>query len=240
MLLDHFHSPLKDIRLWTGLHGMWAGKIASALNRQLPEGWFAAPTIHWAIDVDVPAFEEPAATAQPQADAPGAAVRTLPEPTKTIPFGVTTDVVEVRVYHELGELVLAGAIEFVSPANKDRPDSREAFVAKCDGYLRDGIGLVIVDVVTTRRANLHSELMQRLGEAEERDRPLYAAAYRPLIHERGSTLSVWYEPLEPGGELPTVLLFLRNGPIVEVPLAETYREACLDLKIPMQTKSGNP
>ena len=58
MLLDHFHSPLKDIRPWTGFHGMWAGKVASAINRRLPEGWFAAPTVHWDIEIDVAAFEQ--------------------------------------------------------------------------------------------------------------------------------------------------------------------------------------
>jgi hypothetical protein len=40
---------------------------------------------------------------------------------------------------------------------KDRPENRQAFVAKCAGYLREQVSVVVVDVVTTRRANLHQE-----------------------------------------------------------------------------------
>jgi hypothetical protein len=47
--------------------------------------------------------------------------------------------------------VLVGAIELVSPANKDRSTHRDAFVSKCETYLRQGIGLVIIDVVTEGR-----------------------------------------------------------------------------------------
>ena len=54
--------------------------------------------------------------------------------------------------------ILAAAIELVSPSNRDRPEARRAFVAKCASYLQRGAGLVIVDVVTDRLANLHEEL----------------------------------------------------------------------------------
>ncbi len=229
MLLDHFHSPLRDTRPWTGFHGLWAGKLASAISRRLPDGWFAAPTVHWDIEIDVAAFEHGGSL---QAAEGGSQPLVIPEPTKTIAFAFTTDVVEVQVFRDLGELTLVGAIEFISPANKDRPENREAFVAKCDALLRDGVGLVIVDIVTSRRANLHSDLMERLGESADEADDLYLAAYRPLTGESGPALSLWYRPLRLGAELPPTLLFLKEGPIVEVPLAETYRETCLDLKIP--------
>lgn len=51
---------------------------------------------------------------------------------------------------------LVAAIELVSPANKDPADTRRAFVAKCASYLSQGIGLIVVDIVTTRHANLHT------------------------------------------------------------------------------------
>ena len=231
MLLDHFHSPLKDVRPWSGFFGMWAPKIAAALNHRLPEGWIASPTVHWDIEVDVATFEETGAAASAGTSPPSVNVP-IPEPTKTIGYSVTTDVVDVRIYRELGDLILAGAVEFVSPGNKDRPDTRDAFVAKCDAYLRDAVGLVIVDIVTTRRANLHSDLIRRLGQADPQDSPTYAAAYRALRRNGDCTLSIWYRPLSVGAPIPDMLMFLKDGPVIEVPLAATYEETCDDLRIP--------
>jgi hypothetical protein len=229
MLLDHFHAPLKDTRPWTGFHSMWATKLASAISRRLPDRWFAAPTVHWDIEVDVATFEHAQTTALEESRLPGNP--TIPEPTKTISFSFTTDVVEVQIYRDLGELTLVGAVEFVSPANKDRPETREAFVAKCDAFLRDSVGLVIVDIVTSRRANLHNDLMLRFGEPADESSDLYVASYRPFPSDAGPALSMWYRELNVGTELPAMLLFLKEGPVVELPLAETYREACQDLKI---------
>ena len=178
MLNDHFHSPLKDRRPWTGFHSMWATKLAVAISRRLPDGWFAAPTVHWDIEVDVATFEQ--SEAEKEKALLSAASVTIPEPTKTIDFSFTTDVIEIQVYREFGELTLVGAVEFVSPANKDRPENREAFVAKCDAYLREAVGLVVVDVVTSRHANLHNDLMQRFGGPAEEEAHLYVSAYRPF------------------------------------------------------------
>src|SRR5438105_15541063 len=43
------------------------------------------------------------------------------------------DTFEVRVYDEQRGARLVAAIELVSPANKDRPEHRRAFVLKCAG-----------------------------------------------------------------------------------------------------------
>jgi hypothetical protein len=51
----------------------------------------------------------------------------------------------------------AAVVELVSPAKKDRADRRRAFAVKCAAYLRRGIGLVTVDIVSGRRFNLHAE-----------------------------------------------------------------------------------
>ena len=50
------------------------------------------------------------------------------------------------------------AVEIVSPGNKDRPESREAFVSKCHALLRQNVCVAIVDPVTERQANLYAEL----------------------------------------------------------------------------------
>jgi hypothetical protein len=229
MLLDHFRSPLKDVRPWTGFHSMWATKLAVAIGRLLPDGWFAAPTVHWDIEIDVATFEQ---RGQLQMARPGEPATVIPEPTKTIRFAFTTDVFEVQVYRDVGELTLVGAVELVSPANKDRLENREAFISKCDALLRDAVGLVIVDIVTTRQSNLHAGLMERFGESPDAESGLYVVGYRPFPAESGPALSIWYRSLALGATLPPMLLFLKEGPVIELPLAETYREACQDLKIP--------
>ena len=76
-----------------------------------------------------------------------------------------SDVMELRVLSETaGRLV--GAVEMVCPGHKDRSDKREAFLAKCLDYIAGGACVVIVDVVTERRANLHNEIVERIGGAE--------------------------------------------------------------------------
>ena len=70
----------------------------------------------------------------------------------------------IRVLDEVEDLYpeLRAAIELVSPANKDRAGSRRTFAAKCTGYLQHGISVVIVDIVTSRSANLHAALFDVL------------------------------------------------------------------------------
>ncbi|MFV0442861.1 MAG: DUF4058 family protein [Planctomycetaceae bacterium] len=230
MLLDHFHPPLKGRRHWTGFHSAWATRLAIDINQQLPAGWFAEPTVHWGIEVDVAAFEEAAILLQSQ----GQSVESgwePPAPMKTIGLAQTTDVVEVRIHRDFGDVPLVGAIELVSPANKDRPENRDAFVSKCDHYLRDGVGLAIVDVVTEATANLHSLLVERFGETELPDDGIYTSAYRPIIRDESQELDLWYQPLRIAGILPTMPLYLHNGPCVRIDLQETYLQVCRDLKI---------
>lgn len=137
-----------------------------------------------------------------------------------------TDIVEVRIHRDYGDVPLVGVIELVSPANKDRPETRDAFISKCDNYLRDSIGLVIVDIVTERDANLHSLLVNRAGDSEDRPDSIYTSAYRPLRQNGDQTLSIWYDGLAIGGSVPAMPLFLRDGPLIRVNLDETYLQTC--------------
>jgi hypothetical protein len=231
MLLDHFHPPLNSTRPWTGFHGCWATNLAKALNCVLPDGWFAAPNVHWDIEIDVATFEQIGEKTVLKASGESTWFAQLPAPSCTIEFPQTTDVVETLVYRDLGDLTLTGAIEIISPANKSSPADREAFVAKCDAYLRDGVGVLIVDIVTSRSANLHNELMERFQESELIEGNLYVASYRPFRRPDAQALSIWHQVLRVGGDLPSMPLFLKSGPIVELPLEESYLQTCRDLRI---------
>src|SRR5437868_2048191 len=157
-LLDHFHPPLSRTHPWRGFHGAWAAAIARLLNAGvLPPGYYAVPFLDrdGPIEIDVATLHAPPPTDPASAEpwvpsAPGLEVAVEWPP---------TDEVEVEVYADEGDPRLAAAVELVSPRNKDRPRSREAFVAKCAGHLRRGCGVVVVDPVTTRRADLHAELL---------------------------------------------------------------------------------
>ena len=76
------------------------------------------------------------------------------------------DEYEVRVYDAKRGRQLVAAIEIVSPANKDRPEHRNVFVAKCAALLQKGVAVSIVDLVTVRHFNLYAELLAFIGHAD--------------------------------------------------------------------------
>jgi hypothetical protein len=237
MLRDHFHPPLSEQRHWHAFRNAWATHLADDLNRRLPEGWFAEPNVQFGIEIDVATFEEARTDSAAEGlSGNGPAAWSPPNPTLTLDFPIVTDIVQVDVFSIEAGPVLAGAIELVSPSNKDRPERRDAFVSKCEAYLREGLGLVIVDIVTSRGANLHTALLERVPPASQRSgaSDLYAAAYRVVPTDAETSLQVWYEGLVVGGLLPTLPLFLRSGPMVPVVLAETYQTTCFGQRIDSQ------
>jgi hypothetical protein len=240
-LLDHFHPPLGQQRHWESFHGQWAASLAGALNAGLlPPGYFAEMQVTLGggrIEVDVPTLEESGngISAASGAASPSGGTATLvapvwapPAPALELPAAFP-DEVEVLVFSSEGGPTLVGAIELVSPRNKDRPDARRAFAVKCLAYLQQGIGLVLVDVVTTRRANLHDEMVQLMPADAPPfpDRPsLYVAAYRPFRRKDSERIAVWPAALAVGKELPAMPLWVRGLPAaVRVDLEATYTEA---------------
>ncbi len=165
-LLDHFNSPLSRTHPWRSFHGAWAGAMARSLNQGiLPAGFYAVPLLdrEGPIEIDVAALRDPEASAsvedssQPQPwapPAPGLALAVELPP---------SDGIEVQVFADDGDPRLTAAIELVSPRNKDRPQARQAFAVKCAGYLQQGSNLVVVDTVTTRRADLNAAVLALLG-----------------------------------------------------------------------------
>ena len=87
-------------------------------------------------------------------------VWTPPAPALTMPIAFP-DNFEVLVFASEGGASLVAAIELVSPANKDRQAHRRAFAIKCASYLCRGVGLIVIDIVT-------SELPQEIAELSSR------------------------------------------------------------------------
>lgn len=233
-LLDHFHPPLTPTRRWESFHAFWAAAIAEHLNRVLlPPGYFAETQVHIGsrVEVDVASFESTGLGNPGQQEEGGGATEPWAPPDAALVMpAIFPDEIEIQVLQTTAGATLVGAIELISPRNKDRAEARRAFAAKCASYLQDGIGLVIVDIVTERHANLHDELV-RLVECGEKYRfpsasPLYAAAYHPVRRDPGGDqIDIWPVALAVGQSLPTVPLALRGGPAVPINLEMTYSEA---------------
>jgi hypothetical protein len=142
---------------------------------------------------------------------------------------------EVRVFDAERDRQLVAAIEFVSPANKDRPDSRDAFVAKCAALLRRGVAVSVIDLVTVRRFNLYAQLMVLLGHPDPTmsidDPAIYAASGRWVTKSARARLEAWSHTLVVDEPLPTLPLWLSEVLVVPLNLEQSYEQTCHDLWI---------
>jgi hypothetical protein len=239
-LLDHFQPPLSVRRHWESFHAYWASAIGESLNRTLPsKDYFAEVQVHVGsrVEIDVATFEQESAGERTGSSRGSVAVATAaastrvwspPTPTFAMP-AIFPDSLEVLVISTESGPTLVAAIELISPGNKDRPEERRGFAAKCASYLQQGVGLVIIDIVTRRQANLHDELVRLLDAGDAYLRPedtLYAVAYRPIRRPNEDKIEVWVESLAVGRSLPTLPLPLDKGQCVPLDLNATYSEAC--------------
>lgn len=228
-LLDHFCPPLSARRHWHSFHNAWAANLSANLNELLPEPFFAEANVQFGIEIDIAAFEDcESSVARPTAN------WTPPAPTVTVPMTALTDIVEVQVFESTAGPLLCAAIELVSPSNKDRPASRDAFLNKCAAYLQQGVGLIVVDIVTERHANLHDGLLERLAGSSPAPGGslLFASAYHPSGRTDHITLDVWFEALSIGATLPILPLWLRGGPCIPLALESSYARTRFEQRIP--------
>ena len=238
-LLDHFRPPLHGPHPWEGFHHAWATLIAQQLNLSvLPRDYFAAPEITMgpAVQIDVATLRRTDTPGAAGAEFPQAWVPPKPKFTASVDFS-RLEGIEVRVFQDLGGSELRAVIELVSAANKDHTATRETFAVKCAGYLRHGIGLVIIDVVTTRLANLHAAIFEMLEVKSRRSSwesrtGLYAVAYRPVTVLKKPRIEVWPVPLALGEALPVLPLWLHVDLYVPLRLEDSYLTTCRSLRIP--------
>jgi hypothetical protein len=244
-LRDHFRPPLESLLPWEGFHATWPVMIVARLRRQLPRRYLVLPRVHSgsSVEIDVATFHDeggtPGVTALGNGSTGGVATALWapPRPTLTVTTDLPAqDVNEVRVYDEKSGRRLVAAVEIVSPANKDRPEHRQAFVSKCLGLLQELVSIVVVDVVTTRGTNLYAELLEAIGQPDpilSRESPSpYAAACRSTKPEKKWLLEMWAYPLTIGRLLPTVPLWVARDLAVPLELEESYEESCALLGVP--------
>lgn len=234
-LLDHFHPPLSRTHPWRSFHSGWAAAMSRLLNAGvLPAGFYAVPNVDrpGPVEIDVATLRDAGSTP------PGG--ETMPQPWSP-PAGVAVavdwagiDSLEVQIFSDEGDPRLAAAVELLSPRNKDRPESRQAFAVKCVSYLQQGAGLVMIDSVTTRRADLHSAILDLLGvQAGTASNDLRAVSYQAVdaAQDEQGTLRYWPAVLALGEPLPTLPLWIAADFSVPLDLEASYQAACVDLRI---------
>jgi hypothetical protein len=241
-LRDHFRSPVNDYSSWEELHGMWPAVIVQQLKAKLPAGFVAVPRVHFGsqAEIDVAAFERGGGAAGRDAGDGGTAtaVWAPAEPSVAVETELPDyDEYEVRVRTADRHRRLVAAVEIVSPGNKDRPEKRNAFVAKCAALLQQGVAVSVVDLVTVRQFNLYAELLALIGHADPTlgDPPpaTYAASCRWVRRGEPAVLEAWSYPLAVGSPLPTALpIWLTPTRAVPLDLEASYEKACDDVSIP--------
>jgi hypothetical protein len=244
-LRDHFRAPLDSIRSWEEFHGGWPMVIVQFLARRLPHRYVAGPRVHHgaSVEIDVATYEEEMAdylglkATNGNSGGVATAIWAPPKPTLTLATDFPSpDDYEVLIHDGKRARKLVAAVEIVSPANKDRPEHRAAFVAKCAALLQSKVSVCIVDLVTTRKFNLYHDLLELIGQSDPSLGPespaIYAVACRGTKRGKDWLLETWNQPLAVGQPLPTLPLWLADNLAVPLELEASYEGTCRDLRIP--------
>jgi hypothetical protein len=209
-------------------------QIPDQLSERVPAEFVVAEQTHSGnhLEIDVATFEQCAAEVRTEPVGPALALAPSwapPAPAHVVP-AIFPDAFEVRLFSTVAGLTLVGAIELISPGNKDRPEQRQAFATKCTSYLLQGVSLIIIDIVTNRRANLHNEIIRLLPSARGAEMPaqtaLYAVGYRPVLRREQAEIDIWTATFDVGDPLPELPLRLTGDLFVPVDFEATYQEAC--------------
>jgi hypothetical protein len=235
-LRDHFHPPLQNNPNAESITASWATMLLQWLNKSgLPAGYRAEQEVFGGprVIIDLGAIEKPNANGAPGSSTTGGGVATAAQssaPPAVLAGEVSfadADLYEVKVLNE--DARIAAAIELVSRSNKDRPEARRAFAIKCASYLQAGLSVVFVDIVTNRRADLHSELAHLLDLPDSLHwssrKGTAAVSYRVVGTSDGTRLEVWPEELVVGSPLPPLPLWLSHDLSITLDLETTYEAA---------------
>lgn len=240
-LRDHFHPPVSKQCSWEGFHGFWPAAMVQTLAKVLPHGFVAEPRVHLGsfYEIDVNTYEQTATTPPPRHLSSNGAVATavFPPPSLAVDAEIPEEYeYEVLIYDVERDRTLVAAVEIVSPANKDRPESRQLFVAKCANLLRKRVCVSIVDLVTIRLSNLYVELLTLLGCADPTfagGAPAsYAATCRKRLLNQKSRIETWSYALSIGHPLPSLPIWLNENDMISLELETSYEQTCQVLRVP--------
>ena len=245
-LLDHFRPPIFNRGSWEGFHGMWPATMVMEICKSLPDQYIAEPRVHLGknFEIDVCTFDieesESADGPRKESGNGGAAVATAtyapPEPTMAVDLD-PTDIYEyeVLIFDQTRGRELVAAIEIVSPANKDRPETRQTFVSKCAALLQKKVCVSIVDLVTVKNFNLYCETLGVFGQTDPAFSPEPPATYAVTCRSHNmvtrSRFETWAYPMVVGQKLPTLPIWLSDEHAISLDLEVSYQQTCQVLRL---------
>jgi hypothetical protein len=214
----------RDDRGWDSMHLLWLAQLFDWVQPRLPAGYRAYLGSVPALTIDVP-NGRPDMSVRHWPGEPEAApnVGTEPDEEAVATFSLDS---QRAVHIDLhGQLI--AAMEIVSPRNKDRPAARERYLGRYAGYLRQGVHLLLIDVLPRPVGfSFADALAINLGLAQPPCPAPCAVSYRvgESVPE-GTIVALWRRQLQVGQILPAVPLALGLEQRVLVDLEHTYREA---------------
>lgn len=240
-LLDHFRPPIFNRGSWEGFHGGWPALIVMELCKSLPEQYAAEPRVRLGRcdeSHDWTFLGNGGNEFGSSVSVSGTATATWapPEPTLTLDLDPTEIYeYEVLIFDQQRGRELVAAIELVSPANKDRPETRQAFVSKCAALLQRKICVSIVDLVTVKHFNLYCEVLDVFCQTDPAFAPTPPATYAVTCRSHNlatrSRFESWAYPMVIGEKLPVLPIWLDNDHAISLDLEVSYQQTCSALRL---------
>jgi hypothetical protein len=222
-----------DANVFHHFHQAWTLTICNSLNAGLlPSGYSALVEQH--AGGLVPDVLSPERRSRPSDSAEPARGVLTATPPKTSLVRQAKNVLAARanrivIRHRLGEVVCV--LEIVSPGNKSGRAALRAFVEKAIEFLREGIHLLVIDILppTARDPQgIHKVIWDEIEEEPFElppDKPLTLAAYAAADLLTGREIRAFVELIGVGDLLPDMPAYLDPGGYVPVPLEATYDAA---------------
>lgn len=219
-----------DANVFHHFHQRWTIAICDCLNAGvLPTGYSALVEQHTGgLIPDVVTLERRSQREVPE-DA-GGAILTVPPQTSLVrhaKFVLAARGNRVVIRHRLGEVVCM--LEVVSPGNKSGRAALRAFVSKTIEFLRQGVNVILVDLLppTPRDPQgIHKAIWDEIEEEHFElppDKPLTLAAYVAGDLLTGRETTAYVEPIGIGDLLPDMPAYLDSMSYVLVPLEAAYQ-----------------
>jgi hypothetical protein len=222
-----------DANVFHHFHQRWTIAICDALNAGLLPSGYSALVEQYAGGVfpDVLALERRSRPDRPAQPSGGVLTSTPPKTrlVKQAKTALAARANRIVVRHRLGEVVCV--LEIVSPGNKSGRAALRSFVEKAIDFLRQGIHLLIIDLLppTTRDPQgMHKVVWDEIDEDPFElppDKPLTLAAYVAGDLLIGREPTAYVELIGVGDILPDMPAYLDGRSHVPVPLEATYQAA---------------
>jgi hypothetical protein len=222
-----------DANVFHHFHQRWTIAICDALNAGLlPSGYSALVEQHaGGLVPDVLALQRRLESSRRTEPAGGTLTATPPK-TRLVRHAKITLAARanrIAIRHRLGEVVCI--LEVVSPGNKSGRAALRAFVKKTIEFLRQGIHVLVVDILppTLRDPQgMHKVIWDEIDEEPfelPTGKPLTLAAYVAGDLLTGRETTAYVELVGVEDTLPDMPAYLDAGGYVPVPLEAAYQAA---------------